>query len=225
MAGRTHLQHALRLTFGLKCAVWLQPVIAHVERVDQLRPRVELVQSLFAVASPRSRPTSSCSRRPKWRKSRSRMSRDAAARPRCRSDRPRGVRLCGRGRASHRLPHARRSGHGRTAAGAGCPHAANPGELLRGSRREMGPWRRGPFRAPAAGNAVRPIWSCVKQFVPCVSPEHLGKSRCGSKWQAPGFWISPSLTPSAASHCDETTWSTMRAATAVRLRWVNGAER
>jgi 3-carboxy-cis,cis-muconate cycloisomerase len=43
MAGRTHLQHALPTTFGLKCAVWLQPLIAHVERIDQLRPRVEVV--------------------------------------------------------------------------------------------------------------------------------------------------------------------------------------
>ena len=44
MAGRTHLQHALPITFGLKCAVWLQPLTAHVERLDQLRPRVERVQ-------------------------------------------------------------------------------------------------------------------------------------------------------------------------------------
>jgi 3-carboxy-cis,cis-muconate cycloisomerase len=44
MAGRTHLQHALPVTFGLKCAVWMQPLIAHIERLDQLRPRVELVQ-------------------------------------------------------------------------------------------------------------------------------------------------------------------------------------
>jgi 3-carboxy-cis,cis-muconate cycloisomerase len=44
MAGRTHLQHALPVTFGLKCAVWLQPLVAHVERLDQLRPRVERVQ-------------------------------------------------------------------------------------------------------------------------------------------------------------------------------------
>ncbi len=43
MAGRTHLQHALPITFGLKCAVWLAPLISHVERLDQLRPRVELV--------------------------------------------------------------------------------------------------------------------------------------------------------------------------------------
>jgi len=44
MAGRTHLQHALPVTFGLKCAAWLQPFPAHVARLDQLRPRVELAQ-------------------------------------------------------------------------------------------------------------------------------------------------------------------------------------
>lgn len=44
MAGRTHLQHALPTTFGLKCAVWLEPLLNHVERLDQLRPRVERVQ-------------------------------------------------------------------------------------------------------------------------------------------------------------------------------------
>ncbi len=44
MPGRTHLQHALPTTFGLKCAVWLTPLLAHVERLDQLRPRVERVE-------------------------------------------------------------------------------------------------------------------------------------------------------------------------------------
>ena len=44
MAGRTHLQHALPVTFGLKCATWLQPLVAHVARLDQLRPRVEQVE-------------------------------------------------------------------------------------------------------------------------------------------------------------------------------------
>src|SRR5271166_2771626 len=34
MAGRTHLQHALPTTFGLKCAVWLAPLLADVERLD-----------------------------------------------------------------------------------------------------------------------------------------------------------------------------------------------
>jgi 3-carboxy-cis,cis-muconate cycloisomerase len=44
MAGRTHLQHALPVTFGLKCAIWLQPLVTHVRRLDELRPRVERVQ-------------------------------------------------------------------------------------------------------------------------------------------------------------------------------------
>jgi 3-carboxy-cis,cis-muconate cycloisomerase len=44
MAGRTHLQHALPITFGLKLATWLAPLVAHVERLDQLRPRVCVVQ-------------------------------------------------------------------------------------------------------------------------------------------------------------------------------------
>ncbi len=40
MAGRSHLQHALPVTFGYKAAVWLAPVERHLERLDQLRPRV-----------------------------------------------------------------------------------------------------------------------------------------------------------------------------------------
>ncbi|MDB5412444.1 MAG: pcaB [Rubritepida sp.] len=44
MAGRTHLQHALPVTFGYKVAVWLAPLITMVERLDQLRPRVERLQ-------------------------------------------------------------------------------------------------------------------------------------------------------------------------------------
>lgn len=44
MAGRTHLQHALPVTFGYKVAVWLSPLLTMVERLDQLRPRVERLQ-------------------------------------------------------------------------------------------------------------------------------------------------------------------------------------
>ena len=44
MAGRTHLQHALPVTFGLKCAIWLMPLLDHLDRIAQLRPRVERVQ-------------------------------------------------------------------------------------------------------------------------------------------------------------------------------------
>jgi len=44
MAGRTHLQHALPVTFGYKVAVWLSPLITMQERLAQLRPRVERLQ-------------------------------------------------------------------------------------------------------------------------------------------------------------------------------------
>ena len=44
MAGRTHLQHALPVTFGLKCAIWLMPLLDHLDRIAELRPRVERVQ-------------------------------------------------------------------------------------------------------------------------------------------------------------------------------------
>ncbi|MGH7072405.1 MAG: class-II fumarase/aspartase family protein [Acetobacteraceae bacterium] len=44
MSGRTHLQHALPITFGLKCALWLQPMLAHLDRLRELRPRVLIVQ-------------------------------------------------------------------------------------------------------------------------------------------------------------------------------------
>lgn len=44
MSGRTHLQHALPITFGLKCALWLQPLLSHLERLRELRPRVLMVQ-------------------------------------------------------------------------------------------------------------------------------------------------------------------------------------
>lgn len=44
MAGRTHLQHALPVTFGYKVAVWLSPLITMVERLDQLTPRALRVQ-------------------------------------------------------------------------------------------------------------------------------------------------------------------------------------
>ncbi len=40
MAGRTHLQHALPITFGYKAAVWLSMFDRHAERLQQLRPRV-----------------------------------------------------------------------------------------------------------------------------------------------------------------------------------------
>jgi 3-carboxy-cis,cis-muconate cycloisomerase len=44
MAGRTHLQHALPVTFGYKTAIWLSMIRRHRERLVQLRPRVLAVQ-------------------------------------------------------------------------------------------------------------------------------------------------------------------------------------
>ena len=44
MAGRTHLQQALPVTFGLKCAVWAMPFLAHLDRLKQIRARVQVVE-------------------------------------------------------------------------------------------------------------------------------------------------------------------------------------
>jgi 3-carboxy-cis,cis-muconate cycloisomerase len=40
MAGRTHLQQALPITFGYKSAIWLAMFDRHAERLEQLKPRV-----------------------------------------------------------------------------------------------------------------------------------------------------------------------------------------
>ena len=44
MAGRTHLQHALPITFGYKAAVWLSAIDRHAERLKQILPRVLVVE-------------------------------------------------------------------------------------------------------------------------------------------------------------------------------------
>lgn len=44
MAGRTHLQHALPVTFGYKAAVWLSSLRRHLCRLEELRPRVLCVE-------------------------------------------------------------------------------------------------------------------------------------------------------------------------------------
>ena len=44
MAGRTHLQHALPVTFGFKAAVWLSMLRRHRQRLEQLKPRVLVAQ-------------------------------------------------------------------------------------------------------------------------------------------------------------------------------------
>ncbi|MEV7085668.1 adenylosuccinate lyase family protein [Streptomyces sp. NPDC093085] len=43
-AGRTHLQHALPVTFGYRCAVWLSALDRHAERLEQARERALMVQ-------------------------------------------------------------------------------------------------------------------------------------------------------------------------------------
>jgi adenylosuccinate lyase len=40
IAGRTHGQHALPATFGLKPAVWIDEILRHVERFEQVAPRL-----------------------------------------------------------------------------------------------------------------------------------------------------------------------------------------
>ncbi|MEQ1648474.1 MAG: 3-carboxy-cis,cis-muconate cycloisomerase [Hyphomicrobiaceae bacterium] len=44
MAGRTHLQQALPITFGYKAAIWLSMLMRHKERLQQLKPRVLVAQ-------------------------------------------------------------------------------------------------------------------------------------------------------------------------------------
>lgn len=44
MAGRTHLQHALPVSFGYKCATWLSALDRHRVRLAELRGRVEVVE-------------------------------------------------------------------------------------------------------------------------------------------------------------------------------------
>jgi len=44
MPGRTHLQQALPITFGYKCAIWLSMMDRHAARLRELKPRVLLAQ-------------------------------------------------------------------------------------------------------------------------------------------------------------------------------------
>ncbi|MBV7330737.1 hypothetical protein KFU94_21325 [Chloroflexi bacterium TSY] len=44
MAGRTHSQQALPITFGVKVANWLAPLLRHRERLTELRPRLLVIQ-------------------------------------------------------------------------------------------------------------------------------------------------------------------------------------
>ncbi|MEM4238008.1 MAG: lyase family protein, partial [Candidatus Nitrosocaldaceae archaeon] len=49
--GRTHGQHASIISFGLKFAVWLTDLIAHLEHLDELKHRVLLCKTLGVVGT------------------------------------------------------------------------------------------------------------------------------------------------------------------------------
>ena len=51
MAGRTHSQQALPITFGFKVAGWLAPLLRHQRRLEQMRARVLVVQCGGAVGT------------------------------------------------------------------------------------------------------------------------------------------------------------------------------
>jgi 3-carboxy-cis,cis-muconate cycloisomerase len=51
MAGRTHLQHALPVTFGYKCAIWLDPLIDALARLQSAHERAMVVQFGGAVGT------------------------------------------------------------------------------------------------------------------------------------------------------------------------------
>jgi len=44
LAGRTHSQQALPITFGLKAAGWLAPLLRHLDRLAEIEPRLLVVQ-------------------------------------------------------------------------------------------------------------------------------------------------------------------------------------
>ena len=44
MAGRTHAQQAVPIPFGLKVAGWLAPLLRHVRRLGEIKPRLLVVQ-------------------------------------------------------------------------------------------------------------------------------------------------------------------------------------
>lgn len=51
MAGRTHSQQALPITFGFKVAGWLAPLLSHQQRLNAMKPRLLVVQLGGAVGT------------------------------------------------------------------------------------------------------------------------------------------------------------------------------
>ncbi len=51
MVGRTHSQYALPITFGYKVAGWLAPLLRHQQRLQELKPRLFVIQFGGAVGT------------------------------------------------------------------------------------------------------------------------------------------------------------------------------
>lgn len=51
MAGRTHGQPGLPITFGFKVAIWMREIRRHIERLKEIRPRLEVGQLSGGVGS------------------------------------------------------------------------------------------------------------------------------------------------------------------------------
>lgn len=51
MSGRTHMQHALPITFGYKCALWLAPLVEHRSLLEQAADRAKQLQFGGAVGT------------------------------------------------------------------------------------------------------------------------------------------------------------------------------
>jgi len=51
MAGRTHSQQALPISFGFKVAAWLAPLLRHCERLKEMKPRLLVLQFGGAVGT------------------------------------------------------------------------------------------------------------------------------------------------------------------------------
>jgi adenylosuccinate lyase len=49
--GRTHAQPALPMSFGVKVASWLDEIMRHAERVEAMRPRIQVVQLFGGVGT------------------------------------------------------------------------------------------------------------------------------------------------------------------------------
>ena len=51
MLGRTHGQHASPVTFGLKMATYLSEINRHIERTEQIKPRILVGKALGPVGT------------------------------------------------------------------------------------------------------------------------------------------------------------------------------